>query len=68
MASNQQKFKIGDHVRITKYRGVFGKGYTSIWSNEIFIVRKINLTNPTTYFLNDEKCENIYVASMKWNY
>ena len=34
------KFKIGDHVRISKYKNIFAKGYTSNWSEEIFIVNK----------------------------
>ena len=59
IVSNKSKFKVGDNVRISKYRGIFDKGYTPNWSNEIFIIRKINLTNPTTYFLKDEKGENI---------
>ena len=25
---NDLKFKVGDHVRITKYKNVFAKGYT----------------------------------------
>ena len=35
------KFKVGDHVRISKFKNVFAKGYTSNWSEEIFFV-KIN--------------------------
>ena len=34
------KFKIGDHVRILKYKNVFAKVYTSNWSEEIFVIRK----------------------------
>ena len=30
------KFKVGDHVRISKYKNNFAKGYTSNWSEEIF--------------------------------
>ena len=26
------KFKVGDHVRISKYKNVFAKGYTPNWS------------------------------------
>ena len=59
IVSNKQKFTVGDNVRISKYRGIFDKGYTPNWSNEIFVIRKINLTNPITYFLKDEKGENI---------
>ena len=30
------KFKIGDHVRISKYKNIFAKGYMPNWSEEIF--------------------------------
>ena len=36
------KFKVGDHVRISKYKNIFAKGYTPNWSEEIFIISKIN--------------------------
>ena len=43
------KFKVGDKVRISKYkRPVFDKGYTPNWSEEIFTVDKILYTNPVT--------------------
>ena len=35
------KFKVGDHVRISKFKNVFAKGYTPNWSEEIFIIKKI---------------------------
>ena len=34
------KFKVGDHVRISKFKNVFAKGYTLNLSKEIFIVKK----------------------------
>ena len=34
------KFKIGDHIRISKFKNVFPKGYTTYWSEEIFVVKK----------------------------
>ena len=34
------KFKIGDHVRISKYKNIFAKGYMPNWSEEIFIISK----------------------------
>ena len=30
------KFKVGDHVRISSYKNIFAKGYTSNWSEESF--------------------------------
>ena len=32
------KFKVGDHVRISKCKNVFAKGYVQIWSEEVFII------------------------------
>ena len=34
------KFKVGDHVRISKYKNIFAKGYAPNWSGEIFFVKK----------------------------
>ena len=31
------KFKVGDHVRISKYKNIFAKGYAPNWSEEIFM-------------------------------
>ena len=35
------KFKVNDHVKISKYRNIFAKRYTLNWSTEIFVVKKI---------------------------
>ena len=35
------KFKLGDHVRISKYKIIFAKGYTPNWSEEVFDVGEI---------------------------
>ena len=44
------KFKVGDKVRISKYkRKIFDKGYTPNWTEEIFVIDKIQYTNPITY-------------------
>ena len=40
------KFKVGDHVRISKYKNIFAKGYTPNWSEEDFVVSKIRNTVP----------------------
>ena len=34
------KFKIGDHVRISKYKNIFAKGYMPNWSEEVFVIIK----------------------------
>ena len=53
------KFKIGDHVIISKYKNNFAKGYTPNWSEEVFIVSKIKNTVPWTYVINDLNGEEI---------
>ena len=35
------KFKVGDHVKISKYKNIFAKGYAPNWSEELFVVSKI---------------------------
>ena len=47
------KFKIGDHIRISKYKNIFAKGYIPNWSEEVFVVNKIQNTVPWTYLIND---------------
>ena len=53
------KFKVGDRVRISRYKNIFTKGYAPNWSSEIFIVDKINDTVPYTYNLKDLNDEEI---------
>ena len=53
------KFKVGDHVRISKYKNIFAKGYMPNWSEEIFVVSKIKNTVPWTYVINDLNGEQI---------
>ena len=47
------KFKIGNHVGISKYKSIFAKGYASNWSEEVFVISKIKNTVPWTYVIND---------------
>ena len=53
------RFKIGDRVRISKFKNIFAKGYAPNWSSEIVIVDKINDTVPYTYNLKDLNDEEI---------
>lgn len=50
---SKPKFKIGDQVRLSKYKHIFEKGYTPNWTTEIFKIAKIQSTNPITYVLSD---------------
>ncbi|XP_057335036.1 uncharacterized protein LOC130673842 [Microplitis mediator] len=51
--TKKKKFKVGDKVRITKYKHAFEKGYTPNWTTEIFTIKEVKNTNPTTYKLID---------------
>ena len=56
------KFKVGDHVRVSKCKNIFAKGYVPNWSEEVFIVSKIKNTVPWTYVINDLNGEKIIGA------
>ena len=53
------KFKIGDNVRISKYKNIFAKGYTPNWSEEVFVIKKIKNTALWTYLIIDLDGEEI---------
>lgn len=53
------KFKLNDHVRVSKYKGVFEKGYTPNWGTEIFKIVKVNKQYPEFYYLKDYLGESI---------
>ena len=53
------RFKVGDRVRISKFKNIFAKGYTPNWSTEIFIINKVNDAVPYTYNLKDLHGEEI---------
>ena len=53
------KFKVGDQVRISKYKNIFAKEYMPNWSEEIFIIKKIKNTVLWAYVINDLNGEEI---------
>ena len=57
--NNDPKFKVGDHVRISKYKNIFAKGYTRNWSEKVFVIKKIENTVPWTYATYDLNGEEI---------
>ena len=34
-------FKVGDGVKISKYKNIFAKDYVPNWSEEVFIIKKV---------------------------
>ena len=53
------KFKVGNKVRITKKKGIFDKGFTPRWTEEIFTVSQVQYTDPPTYKITDNNGEEI---------
>ena len=53
------KFKVGDDVRISKYKNIFTKEYTPNWSEEVFVIKKVKNTVPWTNIISDLKDEEI---------
>ena len=53
------KFKVGDRVRISKYKNIFAKGSPPNWSEEVFVIKKVKNTVLWTYFINDLNGEEI---------
>lgn len=52
--TTRSDIKVGDHVRISKVKSVFEKGYLPTWTEEIFTVASINTKfSPITYKLKD---------------
>ena len=52
------KFKVGDSVRVSKYKTIFEKGYTPNWTTEVFTIVKVH-TNPVTYLLEDYRGKSV---------
>ena len=61
------KFKVGVHVRISKHKNIFAKGYTSNWSEDVFVIKKVNNTVPWTFVINDLNGEELLEHFMKKN-
>ena len=53
------KFAVGDKVRISVKKRTFEKGFEPNWTEEIFVVDKVNYANPVTYKLMDLLGEEI---------
>lgn len=60
--SKKDFLKIGDYVRISKYKSNFDKGYTPNWSTEIFRIVTVQKTSPITYLLEDARKQRILGA------
>ena len=55
----EPRFRVGDRVRISKYKKIFANKYSQNWSEEVFFVSKIKNTVPWTYAISDLNGEPI---------
>ena len=53
------KFSVGDNVRISKKKKTFEKGYTTRWTEEIFMIVEVKRTSPVAYRIADLNGEEI---------
>ena len=56
---NNKDPKVGDHVKISKYKSIFAERYMPNWSEEVFAIKKVKNTVPWTYVINDLNGEEI---------
>ena len=50
------KFKVGDNIRISKYKNIFAKGFVPNWSKEMLVICVIH---PWTYIISNLNGEEI---------
>ena len=56
------KFKVGNHVRISKYKNIFGKGYTLNWPEKFFVIKEVKNTIPWAYVSSNLKDKEIILT------
>ena len=44
------KCQVRDHVRVSKYKHLFAKGYPSNWTEKVFVIKKVKNTFPWTCY------------------
>ena len=54
------KFRVGDNAIISKYKNIFAKGYTSNWSEEVFLIKKVKNFVLWINVINNLKGEKIF--------
>ena len=53
------KFKVGDHVRISKCKNIFAKRYWTNWSDEVFVIKEVKNTAPWIFVISDFNGEKV---------
>ena len=61
------RFKVGDHVRISKCKNIFAKGYTPNWSEKILLLAKLKIKFHGHMLLMISKQKKLLELFMKKN-
>ena len=59
ITDKKPKFSIGDKVRVSLLKNTFEKGYTSNWSEQIYVIDDIKTSNVHYYYLKDLNGEKL---------
>ena len=62
------KFKVGDHVRVSKCKNIFAKVYTPNWSEEDFVVSQLKIQFQGHMLLMISMVNKLLEHFMKKNY
>ena len=54
------KFKVGDNVRISKYKNIFANVYVPNWSENVFVIKKVKSSMPWISVINEFYGEEIF--------
>ena len=50
-SKEDSEYKVGDHLKISKYNNIFAKGYVQNWSEEGFLIKKVRTNVPLKMLL-----------------
>ena len=64
--NSNPKSKIGDIVRISKYKNIFAETYIPNWSEKVFVIKEVKNTVPWTYVINNLNGEEFFCNTL-WN-
>ena len=53
------RFKVGDSIRVSKFKTIFEKGYTLNWTTKVFGIIKVQKTNPMAYLLENYRGKSV---------
>ena len=58
----EPKFKVGDHVKMSKYKNIFAKRYTPNWSEDVFVTKEVKTAASWTW---EEIIETFYKKELQ---